>query len=120
MHAVRWVQADALAIRLRRVVQHLVNIGRTEVLAGAAEFFYAALVADIRVVNDEVRGLIFFMLRARVVEIGQFVESEFAVALCRPKDVGFRAAIRRQLGQLLHVLIPGSVWIARVEAAARP
>ena len=95
MHTVRWVQADAFAIRLRRVVQHLVNIGRTEVLAGAAEFFYAALVADIRVMNDEVRGLIFFVLRARVVEIGQLVESKLAVALCRPKDVGLRAAIRR-------------------------
>ena len=97
MHAVRWVQADALAIRLRRVVQHLVNIGRTEVLAGAAEFFYAALVADVGVVNDEVRGLIFFVLRAGVVEIGQLVESEFAVALCRAEDVGFRAAIGWEL-----------------------
>ena len=50
--------------------------------------------------DDQVRGLIFFVLRARVVEVGELVESELAVALCGAEDVGFGAAVGRQLGQM--------------------
>src|SRR5437879_5116666 len=38
VYAVRGIQADAFAIRGRGVVEHLVNIGRAEMLAGTAEF----------------------------------------------------------------------------------
>ena len=47
------------------VVDHLVDIGRAEELAGVAEFLHAARVADVGVVNDQVRGLIFFVLACR-------------------------------------------------------
>ena len=83
VHAVRRVQADAFAVRLRRVVHHLVDVRRTEILARAAEFFHAARVADVGVVNDQVRGLVFFVLRAGVVEVGELVEGQLAVALRR-------------------------------------
>ena len=74
MYTIRWIQADALAIRLRRVVDHFVYVRRTEILTWAAKFFHAAGVADIGVVDDQMRGLIFFMLCAGVIEVGQFVE----------------------------------------------
>src|ERR1700680_3930354 len=40
--AVGRVQADALAIGLTWVIEHFVNVGGTEILAGAAEFFHAS------------------------------------------------------------------------------
>ena len=46
------------------VVQHLVDIRRTKILAGTAVFHDATLVANVGVVNDQVRGLIFFVLGA--------------------------------------------------------
>src|ERR1035437_526345 len=52
--AVGRVQADALAIGLAWIFDHLVDIRRAEILAGAAEFLHAARVADVRVVNDQV------------------------------------------------------------------
>src|ERR1700722_3451004 len=79
VHAVRGDQADALAVRLRRVIYHFVHICGTEILTGAAEFFHAARVANICVVNDQVRGLVFFVLGARVVEVGELIESKLAV-----------------------------------------
>ncbi len=80
MHAVRGVQANALAVWLRGVIDHFVDIRGTEILARVAIFFHAAGVANICVVNDQVRGLILFVLGAGVVEVGEFVESKFAVA----------------------------------------
>ena len=74
MHAVRWIQTDAFSIRLRRVIDHLVHVSWTEILARAAEFFYAARVANVGVVNDQVRGLVLFMLGAGMIEIGELVK----------------------------------------------
>src|ERR1700690_3219416 len=74
VHAVRWVEADTLAVGSRRIFEHFVDVGGGEILAGTAEFLHAALVADVRIVNDEVRRLIFFVLGAGVVEIGELVE----------------------------------------------
>ncbi|MCU1301847.1 MAG: hypothetical protein JWQ87_2131, partial [Candidatus Sulfotelmatobacter sp.] len=51
MHAVRWIQADALSVRLFSIVDHFIHVCRTEILARAAVFLYASRVADIRVVN---------------------------------------------------------------------
>ena len=49
-------------------------------LARTAEFFDAAAVAHIGIANYQVRGLIFFVSGAGMVEVGKFVESKFAVA----------------------------------------
>src|SRR6202035_1905454 len=63
--AVRWIQADALAIWLTAVALHFVDVGGTEILEVAAVFRHETLVADICVVDDEVRGLVLFVLGAR-------------------------------------------------------
>ena len=64
VHAIRRIQTYALAIGGSTVVHHFVYIGWTEILARAAELLYAALLADVRIVNDKVGRLIFFVLRA--------------------------------------------------------
>src|SRR5438105_12911171 len=87
-------------------------------LARASVLLHAALFANVGVVNDEVGRLIFFMLGARVVKISELVEGEFAVALGRSKQMSFIAAIRRQLGKLLHALVTGHSGIAIVQAAS--
>src|ERR1022692_3213021 len=79
--AIGRVQADALAVGLGRIVDHFVDIGGAEILAGTAEFLHAARVANTRVVDNQVRGLVFFVLGAGVVEVGELVEGKFAVAL---------------------------------------
>src|SRR5882724_13492803 len=61
--AVGGVQADALAVRRARVVQHFVHIRRAEILAWAPELFHAALIADVRIVDYQMRRLILFVLR---------------------------------------------------------
>src|SRR6476660_2030000 len=45
VHTVGRIQRNALAVRGRAVVHHLVDIGGTKILAGAAEFHDAALAA---------------------------------------------------------------------------
>ena len=87
------------------VVHHLVHVGRTEILARIAEFLYAARVADVGVVNDQMRRLVLFVLRAGVVEVGQLVEGQLAIAFGRAEQMGFVAAVRGQFGQLLQMLI---------------
>ena len=67
--------------------------------------------------DDQVRGLIFFVLGARVIEVGELVEGEFAVALRCAEQMSFGAAIRRQFGQLAHVLVAGTRRIAVAQAA---
>src|SRR5450432_3970069 len=47
MHAVRGIQADPLPIRRRRIVEHLINIRRTKMLARAAVLANAARIADV-------------------------------------------------------------------------
>src|SRR6266446_7103944 len=64
VNAVGGVEADALALGRSRVVQHFVDICRTEILARAAELFHATLIADVCVVDNQMRRLILFMLRA--------------------------------------------------------
>ena len=88
-----------LPFGLRGVVDHLVHVGRTEILARAAEFFHAARVADVGVVNDQVRGLVFFVLGAGVIEVGELVERQLAIALGRTDEMGFVAAVGGQARQ---------------------
>ncbi len=68
-------------------LHHLINIRRTEILAGIAEFHHATAVADVGVVNDQVRGLVFFMARAGMIQVSELVERQFAVATGRPQQV---------------------------------
>src|SRR5438094_4960943 len=82
VHAVRWIQADALSVGLRGVTNHFIDVRWTEVLARAAELFDAALIANVSVLDDQMRGLIFFMLRAGIIKVGELVEGELAIALC--------------------------------------
>ena len=112
MHAVRRVQADAFSVGLAGVVHHLVNICRAEILAGAAEFFYAARVADVGVVNDQVSRLVFFVLGAGVIEVGKLVECKFAITFCGTNKMSLVAAIRGKLRELLHVLISSGRGVA--------
>ena len=100
------------------VVDHLVDIGRAEILARIAEFFYAARVADVGIVNDQVRRLVFFVLGAGVVEVGELVEGQLAIAFGGAEQIGFIAAIRGQFAELLHVLVARSRGIAVAQAAA--
>src|SRR3954453_5353678 len=64
MHTIRGIQADALAIWRRRIIEHFVNIPRAESLTRASIFNNAPRFANIGIVNDQVGGLVFFMLRA--------------------------------------------------------
>src|SRR6267154_3431548 len=93
MDAVRRIQADALAVRLGRVIHHFVYVRGTEILAGTAILLHAALVANVRIVNDEMRRLILFVLGTRMIKVGELVENELAIVPRRSQQVGFIAAI---------------------------
>jgi hypothetical protein len=114
VHAIGRIQTDAFAVGLFAVINHFIDICRAEILAGAAKFFHAAGIADVCVLNYQMCRLVFLMLGAGVVEIGQLVESKLSVALRRTEQVSFVAAIGAQVGQLPHVLIAGR---SRVSAA---
>ena len=89
---------DLQAARRVGGFDHLIDVGGAEVLAGVAELLHATLIADVGVVNDQMRRLVFLVLRARVIDVGELVEGQLAVAFGRADDVRFRAAIRRQAG----------------------
>src|SRR3984957_6557034 len=59
---------------------HFVYGRRTKILAGIAVFADAAVNADIRLENDQVAGLILFVARSGVIDIGETIEGEFAIA----------------------------------------
>ena len=58
---------------------HHVNRSRAKILAGIAVLHRAALVADVGVGNEQVAGLILFILCARVVNVRELVEGQLAV-----------------------------------------
>ena len=93
MHTVGRVQADTLAVWLLGVLDQFVDVCGTEILAGTAEFLDAPLVADVGILDDQMRRLIFFVFGAGVVEVGELVDHELAVALGRPEQMGFGAAV---------------------------
>jgi len=97
---------DLLAAGNVRRLDHLVDIRRAEVLARIAELGDAAGVADIGVVDDQMRGLVFFVLSARVIQIGELVEGEFAIALHRTKELGAFPSIWRKLSRCFISLCP--------------
>src|SRR5712691_9956692 len=64
------------------------------------------------------RRLIFFMLGAGMIEVGEFVEGKLAIALCRAKQVCFRAAVGGEIGERLQILVPRMRWHAIAWTAA--
>ncbi len=94
VYAIGRVQVDLQTARRVGGFDHLVHTGRAEVLARVAEFLHAAFIADVGIVNDQMRRLVFFVLCARVVDVGELIEGEFAVALCGTDNVRLQA--RRQ------------------------
>ena len=99
-----------------RGLDHLVDVRGTEVLAGIAKFPDATLIADVGVVNHQVRRLIFFMLCTGVIQVGQFVERKFAVALSGTDDVRLRAAVGRKTCKVTQTSMTGMVHISLVQA----
>ena len=59
---------------------HFVNGGRAKILARVAVFADAAVAANIRFEHDEMAGLIFLVARAGMIDVGEAIEGEFAVA----------------------------------------
>src|ERR1039458_387641 len=106
MHTVRGIQADALAMGGGTVVHHLVDVRGAEVLARAAELFYATVITDVGVLNQQMRRLILFVLGPGMIEVGEFVEGELAIALRGAKHMCFRASVGGQIGDWLQVLVP--------------
>ena len=58
------------SVRRGSVFFHLIDIGRAEVLAWIAELRDTAGIADVGVMDNQVRRLVFFMPGAGMVEIG--------------------------------------------------
>ncbi len=58
-----------------------VDRGRAKILARVAVLDGAFCGADVEIVDVEMAGLIFFVARAGVIDVGEAIESEFAVAL---------------------------------------
>jgi len=81
MHAVRRIEVDALLPRCLGRFLHLIHIGRAEELARIPVLPGAAVAADIRVLNNEVRRLIFLVPRGGVIQVGELVKSQLAIAL---------------------------------------
>ena len=92
MDAVRSIQVNLLRGRNISGLHHFVDVGGAEMLAGIAEFGDTARVADIRIVNHQVRRLIFLMAGPRVIEVRQLVEGELAIALEIAEQMAFRPA----------------------------
>ena len=59
---------------------HFVDRCGTKVLAGIGVLAHAAITANIRIEDDEMAGLIFFMARAGVIDVGEAIEGELTVA----------------------------------------
>src|SRR5271166_2633949 len=118
MHAVGRIEVNLQAAGRVGGLDHLIDTGRTEVLAGVAEFLHAAFVTDVGVVNDEVRRLVFLMLGAGMIDVGKLIEGELAVAFCRANDMRLGPAISRKPVQRFHMTVPRLIGIARLQAAS--
>ena len=95
-----------------RIFFHLVYRRRTEILAGIAVLNRTAMVANIKVRNLQVGGLIFLMICARVEHVRNLIEGQLAIRFdpCR--------RIPRALIETPHVLVAGQRRIASVQSAA--
>src|SRR5208337_1106450 len=116
VHTVGGIQADALAMGRGTVVHHLVNICRTEVLARTRKLLHATVIADVRVLNQQMGRLILLVLGAGMIEVREFVERELAVAFCGADPGRFRATVGREFGDRLQVFVSGMRRHAVAEA----
>ena len=74
MDTVGEVHRDLFCAGHIRSFDHLVNLCRTEMLAGISVFDRAARIADVGVVNDKMRGLVVVVLGSGVIDISELVE----------------------------------------------
>src|ERR1700678_151366 len=88
------------------MLDDLVETVCTKILAGIAELLYATIITNIGVVNQQMRRVILFVLGTGVIEIGEFVEGQFAVALGRAEQTRFWASVGGQIGKWLQFLVP--------------
>ena len=79
--AVDAVRGIDLQFRRALFRHHFVDRRGTKILAGIAEFAHAAVAANVRVEDDQVARLVFVVARAGMIDVGQAVERELAVAL---------------------------------------
>ena len=78
----QWTQFAALIFNFGAPfsVDHFVDGRGTEILAGIAVFADAAVAANVRLEDDQVARLVFVVARAGMIDIGQPVERELAIA----------------------------------------
>ena len=102
MDAIREVDIDLS-------VYHLVHRRWAKMLAGVAVLLHTAMVANIRIADDQVDRLIVLVASALVVDVGQLVKGEFSIALRRAQ--GRFAAVGRAADciQLAHIEISGVI-----------
>jgi hypothetical protein len=117
VNAIGRIQADPFAVGRGVIVKHFIYVGRAEILARAPEFLYAACIANVSVLNEQVSRLVIFVLRPRMIEVGEFVESEFAVAFGWTDQVGLCTSIGVQIGEMLQVFVAGVGRHAIAEAS---
>src|SRR3974390_3693782 len=118
VYAVGRVQVDLYAAWRVTGFDHLINARRTEILAGVAVLLHAALIADRGIADDQVCGLVLFVLRSGIIDVGQFVESQLTVTLGSVNYVGLGAAIRWQLRERFHAFVAGTIAVMRPQTTA--
>src|SRR6516165_5283541 len=94
-------------------LNHFIDAGGTEILAGVAVFAHTTLVAHVGVVDNEMSRLVFLVLGARVVDVGQLIEGQFAITFCSVDDVAFCSSVRWELRELLHAPMAGMIAVMR-------
>ena len=90
---------------------HLIDRRGTKILARVAVLGYAAVGANVSILDQQVDGLIFFVAGAGVVDVGHLVEGQRAVGL------DWRRLRRRKFRQPFVVLMAGAVAVAVAQAA---
>ena len=80
MDAVRKIDLQAQTVLA--VLDHLIDRGRTEELAGITVLVRAARMADVRLQNMQMAGLIFVVGGAGIEDVGQLVERQLPIE-CR-------------------------------------
>src|SRR5947209_10475300 len=112
------IQVYLLAVGHVCGLHHLVHIGWAEMLAGISELLHATGIADIGVMNDQMRRLVFFMLRAGMIKISQLVEGELAVSTGLAQHVRPLAAIFGKLVEVLQSTMSGMGGVDLMQAAS--
>ena len=78
MHAIRRINFQFLRGSL---FHHFIDGRGAKILTGIAKFLHAFCRTDIQILHFQVAGLILFMPRAGVIDVGEPIERQLAVAL---------------------------------------